>query len=78
MTYKFKYRRNWFWHTFSVVGHTYDASQDKIILFFANGSARELSKWRECEMSLGVDWVLAQKKSLEAQAGQPITLNVGA
>jgi len=78
MTYKFKFRRNWFWHSFNVIGHQFDTAQDKMVVQFADGSMREIAKWRECSVSLGVDWVLAQKKSLESQAGQPIPLNVGA
>jgi len=77
MTYVFTYRRNWFWHSFKVSGHTYDATQDKIVLFFPDGGVREITKWRECEVRLCADWVLAQQKALEAQTGTPIALAVG-
>lgn len=77
MNYVFNYRRNYFWKSHKVVGHQYDAPQDKMILFSDDGSVREIANWKDCEVKLGVDWVLAQKKALEAQAGQPISVQVG-
>lgn len=70
MKYKFKYRRNFFWYTtHEVIGHRYDTSQDKMILYFENGSVKEIKKWKDCELSLGVDWVLASKKMIEKETG---------
>jgi len=77
MNYVFRYRRNLFWHSYKVIGHQYDAPQDKMILFSADGSVREIANWKACEVKLGTDWVLTQKKVLETQAGQPINLQVG-
>lgn len=80
-TYKFVYRRLGkvlnFWRTEVVVGHHYEAAQNKMVLFFANGSVRELANWTGCELRLGTDWVLAQKQVMEEKAGQPITLAAG-
>ncbi len=78
MQYKFKFRRKT-WLPFrgiTVVGHRYDQSQDKMILYFPDGSVQEIANWAKCEVKLGTDWVLAQQKSMEKQAGQPIPLTV--
>jgi len=74
MTYIFRYRRKFLWKSHIVMGHAYDGAQDKMVLFFANGSVREVARWRDCEARLGTDWVLAQKKSLEEQTGQTIPI----
>ena len=64
---------------FTVTGHTLDRDQDKLVLFLPDGGVRELSGWsRHCEIQLGADWVLAQKRNMESQAGQPIPINVNA
>ena len=76
MKYKFKYRKGWFWKTYSVVGHRYEESQDKMALYFENGSIREISHWKDCEVFLGVDWVLAVQKAKEKEAGQQLPLAV--
>jgi len=72
MKYCFKFRRKWFWRSLTVVGHSYVVDQDKMVLFFEGGSVREIAHWKECELRLGVDWVLAQKRALEEQAGQAV------
>jgi sorbitol-specific phosphotransferase system component IIA len=77
MTYVFKYRRSFLWKSFKVIGHTYDANQDKMVIFFPDGGVQEISSWKTCEVKLGTDWVVSQKKQLEAQAGQTIPLAVG-
>ncbi len=74
--YNFKYRRRWLWKVECVIGHAYDSNQDKMQLFYADGGIKELCKWKNCEVSLGVDWVLAIKRSMEQKAGQPIQLAV--
>jgi len=76
MQYKFTYRRRLFWRSLFVIGHVYIAEQDKMALFFADGSVREIAHWRDCSVRLGADWVSAQRKSLEQQSGQTIPLNV--
>jgi len=74
MKYVFKFRRRWFWTSLNVVGHAYDVGQDKMVVYFEGGSVREIAHWGQCEIQLGVDWVLAQKKSLEEQTGQTIPI----
>lgn len=74
MMYVFKFRRRWLWKSVTVQGHNYDPGQDKMCLFLPNGAVREVANWKQCEVALGVDWVLAQKKSLEEQTGQTIAI----
>jgi len=78
MNYKFTYKRRW-WvpsKSFLVAGHRLEAPQDKMVLFFPDGGVREISEWSRCEVRLGTDWVIAQQKAMEKQAGQPIPLAV--
>ena len=48
-----------------------------MILFFEDGSIREIAEWKKCEIKLGIDWVLARKKAMEAETGVDVKLNVG-
>lgn len=77
MQYLFKYRRRLFWKSHTVTGHGYDQGQNKMILYYPDGSVRELSNWSRCEVALGTDWVLSVKKNMEQKAGQTIPLAVG-
>ncbi len=77
MQYVFKYRRRLFWKKEVVKGHGYDSAQNKMILYYPDGSVREVSNWSKCEVALGTDWVLSVKKNMEQQAGQSIPLSVG-
>ena len=77
-----------------VVGHFYDNQsveyvdendhritrqpQDRMIVYFADGSLKAIRGWSECELELGTDWVLFTKREMEKKAGQPIQLNVNA
>ena len=75
MEYKFQYKIRWFWRSISVIGHSYDKDQDKIILYKKDGSVEEIPKWTTCSVKLGVDWVLSVKKNMEKQSGQQISIN---
>ena len=68
--YLFKYRRFLFWHSKKIVGHKYEETQDKMIMFFDDGSISEIAKWSNCECRLGVDWVNATKEAIRDEAGQ--------
>jgi hypothetical protein len=59
-----------------VVGHSYSADQNKMVLYFKNGGLQEIADWKNHEVKLGVDWVLAMKKNMEAKTGQGIPLAV--
>jgi len=72
MFYKFTYKRFLFWKTYSVVGHKYKESQDKMIIFFKEGGLREIKNWKKCELRLGPDWYAETKREMEKAAGQPI------
>lgn len=75
--YTFKWKSGFFWRSKTVIGHHFEKEQNKMVLYFPNGSLREIKNWSNCEAALGTDWVLAVKKSHESQIGQPITLAVG-
>jgi hypothetical protein len=77
MTYKVKFKQGWFWRTFLVQGHRYEAAMDKMVLYFLDGSVREIPAWSRREVVLGVDWVLAVKKRMESESGQSVPLSVG-
>jgi hypothetical protein len=47
-----------------------------MLLFFEDGGVQEIKNFKNCEVKLKQDWVLAQKKSLEAQTGQPLNMVV--
>lgn len=76
------FRRHFFWNIFSckkkyrVIGHAVDKETDKIVLYFEDGSLKEIVKWKDCEIELGADWVLAMKKKMETEVGHNIPLNV--
>lgn len=76
MSYVFKFRRRWLWKSVTVIGHGFDPGQNKMIVYLPGGGVREIADWTKCEVALGADWVLAQKKTMEQKAGQPITLAV--
>jgi len=76
MRYIFKYRKKWFWKKMNVIGHVYESTQDKMVLYFENGGIQEISEWKKCEIKLGPDWVLAKKKMLESESGIDVKLNV--
>lgn len=76
MSYIFKYRRlsPFFssWKKLKVSGHQLKIDQNKMVLFFENGSQQEIAKWNECEIFLGQDWFVHVKKTMEQSAGQKV------
>lgn len=72
MKYVFKWKRFLFPRSAKVVGHRYDKDQDKMVLYFENGGAREIKSWSRCECRLGADWALVMKKQMEQQAGTSV------
>jgi hypothetical protein len=77
MEYRIKFKDGWKWRMFIIQGHRYEQSMNKMVLFFQDGSVREIPNWSSREVVLGVDWVLAVKKQMEAQSGQSVPLTVG-
>ncbi len=77
MEYLFRWKRKIFWNYTKIVGHKYDENQDKMILYYKNGSLREIKKWADCEVLLKTDWVLAVRSKMEQESGQTVKLNVG-
>jgi hypothetical protein len=77
MEYRVKFKDGWKWRTFLVQGHRYEQPMDKMVLYFLDGSVREIPAWSRREVVLGVDWVLAVKKRMESESGQSVPLSVG-
>ena len=76
MPYKFTFRRKWFWSTLKVVGHKYLDKQDKMCVYFQDGSLREIKEWSKHEVKLGTDWVNSVKSRMEKESGTSIPLDV--
>jgi hypothetical protein len=77
--YVFKYKRKnrLFSKKIKVVGHKYLPDQNKMVLFKEDGGLEEVLDWKNCAVTLGVDWVAATKKKMEQEAGTSIPLNIG-
>jgi hypothetical protein len=75
MVYRFAWRRRFFWKSLKVMGHRYEKDQNKMVLFFEDGSVRELKEWTSCEVFLRQDWVLARKKQMESDSGLNVPLS---
>ena len=76
MNYKFKFKNGWFWKTKVVMGHWYEEKQDKMVLYYPDGSLEEIAHWKDCCVKLGTDWKLVTQKRMEAEAGQSVPLKV--
>ena len=74
MTYIFKYKKGWFWRSAKVVGHRLDQSNNRMDLFFENGSIKSIGQWDKYDLFLGTDWVLFTKNQMEDESGQDIKL----
>lgn len=68
--YFFRWRRRLFWNKVKVVGHKLEVEQDKMLLYFPDGSLQEIKKWSDCEIKLDVDWVLVTERQIKEEAGQ--------
>ena len=76
-TIKYKKPRSWFWKSETVRGHQFDELQNKLVLYYEDGSVREIAHWKDYEVKLGVEWVLAIKQSMEKETGTSIPVNIG-
>lgn len=76
MKYKFKYKKGLFWKSKTVSGHRLDKDNNRMDLFLEDGSIYSISQWDKYDLYLGIDWVLENKKQMEKEAGQNITLNI--
>ena len=84
-TYNFKWRRllrsgkSTLWTTEKKLrGHEWNKDTDKMLLFFEDGSMKEIPQWNSCGVFLGTDFVEWTKENMEKEAQQPIKLNVNA
>ena len=74
MKYKFRYRKGIFWKTKTVTGHRYEASTNKMCLYFEDGGLEEIAHWTDYAVRLGQDWVIVAKKAMEDKAGVAIPI----
>jgi len=75
--YTFSFRRRfWFKNLKKCVGHRLDVSQNKMVVYFSNGSLREIKNWIDCEAKLGADWVLWTKNAMEKESGTSVKMNI--
>ena len=75
MEYIFNYKeyRAWFWKKKKVVGHKYDKSMDKMVLYFSDG-LETISCWKKYDMKLGSDWALVEKNTMENESNTSVNL----
>jgi len=69
-SYIFKYRKkgSLFWKKIEVDGHKFEKAQNKMVIFFKDGGLQEIADWKDHELKLGIDWVRAQKESMDEEA----------
>ena len=56
IVYKLRWRRKGFWHTIKAIGHSYEETSNKLVVYFPDGGLREIAHWKDCELMLGSDW----------------------
>lgn len=76
MKFVIKFKRGLFWQSRSVIGYRHLLEQDRMILFFEDGSLEEVPAWSKHRVKLGTDWVLAMQKKMEKDSGTSIPVNV--
>lgn len=76
MEYFFKYKKSIIWRSKKVCGHRYEEKQDKMILFYKDGGVEEIANWKNHSCKLGIDWVIAIKKTMEKESGNNVPINV--
>lgn len=59
-----------------VIGHHYSKDQDKMVVYFANGSLREVGCWSKHQIFLGTDWVMFTKNNMDKEAQADVKLKV--
>lgn len=68
----FKWKRSFFWYERRAVGFNYQREDNRMQLYFEDGSIFEIPEWNKCHCELGTDfhqWLLHKK---ELEAGQKI------
>ena len=70
LQYVFRYRRHFFWRKLIIVGHEFQPRTKKMVVYFPDGSLREIKNWNDCEVRLGVDWVLVTERKIKEEAGR--------
>ncbi len=78
MKYKFKVKKNFFWKNYTVIVHSYFKEWDRRDRYFEDGGILSFGSWKNYDLRLGTDWVLATKKKMEEESGTNINLKVDA
>lgn len=78
MLYVFKYRKynRWFCKKIKVSGHAYLQEQDKMIIYYPDGTISEIAHWKDYEVFLGLDWKESVRKQKSIEAGTSIELEL--
>lgn len=75
MTYKFKYKRFFFYKTIkNVKGHAFDLDSDRMDIFTIDGII-SIGNWSKYDMKLGSDFLLVQKNDMEQESGTSVTVS---
>lgn len=75
MKYNFSYKKGLFWETIKdVKGHSMNESGTRMDVFLDDGII-SISKWEDCDMKLGSDFILSQKEAMEKESGLDIKLS---
>ena len=73
-TYKFKFKKGFFWKVIKSVGHNLHQDLDRMDVFEEDGSIYSISSWSKYDLFLGIDWVLFTKKKMEKDSGHQISI----
>lgn len=76
MKYIFKYKKGLLWKSIKASGHRLTPEIDRMDVYLEDGSIYSIGMWSKCDLKLGLDWVLSQKKQMEKESGQDIKLTV--
>ncbi len=75
-TFKFRWKKGLFWKTRKIIGFKSEVSIDRMMIFFADGSFREIAQWSKCDCRLDKDFFDMQHKKMEQEAGQAVPVKV--
>ena len=73
-TFKFQWKRRWFWYSKNVSGFSFDKERDRMCLYFPDGACYEIAHFSECDCFLGKDLFKLRHTKMEQEAGQTIPI----
>lgn len=78
MNYVFKFKRRGFFkfaQKVNAMGHSYEPETDRMNIFLENHKGiKSVGNWSGCDLSLGSDFMLHQKQTMEKESSQDIKL----